>query len=163
MWSSVDSSIFAFHFLDDRLYLSNRALQLQVGWRADVAERTLIEEHHYFTHGGKHVLMHRLIVQGHELPASIARRDRVVRASRLPRRTSADTCNRNAVRHTGDLLLTFKKGELFRRDEPVVCNFRHAPVYVRRTERPVDPFRVGGRCLVVHQPRLYMRMAHKLG
>src|SRR6266702_5654712 len=105
--------------------------------------------------------MHRLIVQGHELPASIARRDRAVRTGRLPRRTSADTCNRNAVRHTSDLLLTFKKGELFRGDEPVVCNFRHASVYVRCAECTVDALRVSGRCFVVNEPGPHIGMAHE--
>ena len=65
--------------------------------------------------------------------------------------------NRNAVRHTRDLLFTFKKGELFREEEPVVRNVRHTPVYVRCSERPVDLFRVGGRCLAVNQPRLHVR------
>jgi hypothetical protein len=67
------------------------------------------------------------------------------------------------VRHTSDLLFTFKKGELFREDEPIVRNFRHAPVYVRRAVRPVDPFRVGGRRLVVHESGLHMRMASEFG
>ena len=71
---------------------------------------------------------------------------------------------RNAnVPLTSDLLFAFEQGELFRGDEPVVRELCDAPVDVRRTERPVDPFRVGGRCRVVHQPRLCVRMAQKLG
>jgi len=38
----VDSSIVAFQFLDDRLYLSDRALQLQVGRRAGVAAMDIV-------------------------------------------------------------------------------------------------------------------------
>ncbi|MFL9936490.1 hypothetical protein P0D88_47645 [Paraburkholderia sp. RL18-103-BIB-C] len=38
---------------DDRLYLGDRALQLQVGRRPDIAAGTLVEEDHHFTHLGQ--------------------------------------------------------------------------------------------------------------